>query len=92
LAVAIAIKPREFAGGIAAADGSNWELFGEKYAENPKFKLTENDMEMVKLWRLFTGGMAPGFLPESGGLMDQAAIMIDAFGIMSAAESDLKAD
>jgi hypothetical protein len=47
---------------------------------------------MVKLWRLFTGGMAPGFLPESGGLMDQAAIMIDAFGIMSAAESDLKAD
>lgn len=33
----------------------------------------------------------PGYLPESGGLGDQAAVMIDAFGVMDAAEAQLAA-
>jgi len=29
-------------------------------------------------------------LPEAGGVLDQAAIMLDAFATMSAAEAELK--
>jgi hypothetical protein len=46
---------------------------------------------MIRLWRMSQGGMAgPGPLPEAGGVLDQAAIMLQAFGIMNAAEKELK--
>ena len=39
---------------------------------------------MVRLWRLYQGGdMGVGHLPDAGGSMDQAAIMLDAFSLMS---------
>lgn len=56
---------------------------------------------MVRYWRAYCphpgriGGMAAGIipaaghLPEAGGYGDQAAIMLDAFEIMSAAEAEL---
>lgn len=56
---------------------------------------------MVRLWRAYhphpgrIGGMAAGILPivghlpESGGVGEQAAVMLDAFEIMTAAEADL---
>ncbi|MBP2297951.1 hypothetical protein [Azospirillum picis] len=58
---------------------------------------------MVQLWRAYQphagriGGMAQGVvpvtghLPEAGGVGDQAAIMMDAFAIMSQAEAELLA-
>lgn len=58
---------------------------------------------MVRYWRAYRphpgriGGMAAGIipatghLPESGGYGDQAAIMLDAFEIMSGAEAELLA-
>lgn len=46
---------------------------------------------MVQYWRLWQGGESgPGLLPESGGVGDQAAIMIDALQIMDAAEAELR--
>lgn len=59
---------------------------------------------MIALWRAFAppmgriGGMAAGLvpvqghLPESGGYGEQAAIMLDAFAVMSAAQAELEAD
>lgn len=44
---------------------------------------------MLDLWRLFQSSMTP-LLPEAGGTGDQAALMLDAFAIMSAAEAKLK--
>ena len=56
---------------------------------------------MVRLWRAYRpapgriGGMAAGVvpvmghLPEAGGYGEQAAIMLDAFEIMSRAEAEL---
>ncbi|AWJ86320.1 hypothetical protein TSH58p_22660 (plasmid) [Azospirillum sp. TSH58] len=56
---------------------------------------------MVRFWRSFRpapgriGGMAAGVvpvaghLPEAGGYGDQAAIMLDAFEVMSRAEAEL---
>lgn len=58
---------------------------------------------MVQLWRAYRpqpgriGGMAAGVvpvaghLPEAGGAGDQAAIMMDAFAIMTDAEAELLA-
>ncbi len=58
---------------------------------------------MVRLWRAYRpqpgriDGMAsgvipvPGHLPESGGYGEQAAVMMEAFAIMSAAEAELLA-
>lgn len=89
IAVAIAIKPQEFNCGRDAPDGSEWELFGEYYKENPKYDLPEEYMEMVRLWMLFDRE-AGGFLPESGGSIEQAAIMMEAFGIMTSARSQLQ--
>lgn len=44
---------------------------------------------MVRLWRLAFPGMGSGYLPEAGGVMDQAAAMMDAFAIMNAARAEI---
>jgi hypothetical protein len=45
---------------------------------------------MVNLWRLFQGnGYGAGHLADSGGILDQAAIMMDAFALMNNIESTL---
>jgi len=46
---------------------------------------------MLRLWKAFQGGgMGIGHLPDAGGFGDQAAIMIEAFEIMSAAKAELQ--
>jgi hypothetical protein len=45
---------------------------------------------MVRLWRLYQGGVGIGHLPESGGAAEQACIMLEAFGVMTAAELEMK--
>lgn len=59
---------------------------------------------MLALWRAYAppmgriGGMAAGLLPvqghlpETGGYGDQAAIMLDAFAVMSAAAAELESE
>jgi len=62
---------------------------------NPRLNLRSCDLTMLKLWRLYRGGgglagAIPGHLPEAGGTLDQAAIMLHAFDLMSAAEAALR--
>ena len=88
--MAVAARPGHFEGGAEAADGSAWELFGERHETNPKLLLGQDEAEMVRLWRMTRGGdFGQGPMPEAGGVMDQAAIMLDAFAVMSAAEAEL---
>lgn len=77
-------------------------MFGETFDENPRKLLSDGDFEMVRLWRAahppagriagMAGGIIPvtGHLPESGGYGEQAAVMLDAFDAMSAAEAELE--
>jgi hypothetical protein len=65
-----------------------WELFGNGHRVNPRYLVSDDALEMVSIWRLFQ----QGHLPDAGGIMDQAAPMIDAIGIMSSAESELARD
>jgi hypothetical protein len=46
--------------------------------------------DMVRLWRLYQGGMGVGHLPESGGSGEQACVMLEAFAAMTAMELELK--
>lgn len=89
LAVAIARRPEAYRGGAQSPDGSAWEIDGRRYETNPRLLLSANELEMVRLWRLYQGGFGPGHLPDPGGSLDQAAIMIDAFAIMSAEDARL---
>jgi|TARA_B100000315_G_C14360590_1_gene488275 hypothetical protein len=93
LAVAVSVRHRDFEFGQEftpenPSPDNVWELFGTGYRINPRYLVTDNDHEMIRLWRLFR----EGHLPESGGAGEQAAAMLDAFGIMSAAESDLASE
>ncbi len=66
-------------------------MLGTLYPTNPRLELTPNDLDMVRLWRLFQGGMGPGHLPDAGGVLDQPALMLDAFAYMNAVEAQLQA-
>ena len=91
--MAVSIRPRDFEFGIeytlqSPATHEVWELFGAGYRVNPRHLVTDDSLEMVSIWRLFQQGQ----LPDHGGVMDQAAVMIDAFGIMTRAEDQLAKD
>ncbi len=91
--MAICVRPRDFEYGDeytpeAPAPHDVWELFRKGYCVNPRHLVTDDALEMISLWRLFQ----QGHLPDQGGVMDQAAMMIDAFGIMTAAEGELAKD
>lgn len=48
-------------------------------------------MVLLQLWRAHRGsGLAPGPLPDPGGLLDQAAWTMDAFRILDAAAETMK--
>ncbi len=91
--MAVSLRPRDFEFGVeytpeAPASDEVWELFGAGYRVNPRHLITDDALEMISIWRLFQ----QGHLPDQGGVVDQAAAMIDAFGIMSSAEGELARD
>ena len=83
--------------------GKGWMVDGQVVMENPRMYVGPGEAEMLVLWRQYAplpgriAGMAAGLipvtghLPEAGGVGDQAAIMIDAFEIMTAAQQRLDA-
>ncbi len=99
VAVAVALNPEHFDcgeeppdGGITLEDGTKvgWEVAGEGYETNPKMRLTADDWQMFWLWRTCCPEEGPGYLPDAGGVMDQPAIMMDAFGAFRRATSELR--
>jgi hypothetical protein len=46
---------------------------------------------MILPWRLWQGGgLGPGHLPQAGGSLDQAALMLDALAFMDRIEVRLR--
>ncbi len=74
---------------MQAPDGSQWEVLGDLYSINPRFLLSEDDYDMLRLWQMFQSSFGAGHLPEGGGVMDQPALMLDAYAAMSAAYNTL---
>jgi hypothetical protein len=83
--------------------GPGWDILGEFYEVNPRSLIGEGDVEMVRFWAAYapepgriagmSAGVLPvqGHLPEAGGFGDQAAVMLDAFAVMSAAWAEMRA-
>ncbi|NKC33499.1 hypothetical protein [Falsiroseomonas selenitidurans] len=55
-----------------------------RWWRNPALVQPPGWARVERLWRLSTGGMGRGWLPEAGGANDQPAWLITAFGILSA--------
>ncbi len=53
---------------------------------NPRLVLPPAALHAVRLYARHRGGMAPGPLPDAGGINDQAAWLMEAFGVLGAAE------
>ena len=60
------------------------------WAHNPRLLLPRAWSQVVALWRLSDGGMARGWLPQSGGVNDQPAWLIEAFGLLAAEDARLR--
>lgn len=68
-------------------------MLGVEYRQNPRRLLGEAEREMVSLWRHWRQqglGGGHGHLPDAGGVLDQAAVTLDALEIMSAAEAAIR--
>jgi hypothetical protein len=85
VAVAVALRPAEYDFGAEPPDGSAWELFGERYETNPKLLLGDSERAMLSIWSLYR----QGHLPEAGGIMCQAAVMVEALQAMDAAAAKI---
>jgi len=78
------MEPLAFASDDAGPDGEGWMINGRVFLENPKSLVREPDREMLRVWALTrTGGLGgTRLLPDRGGILDQAAIMLDALAVM----------
>lgn len=69
------------------------DVLGDLWQFNPRWVVTDGEKEMVRLWAMGGGLDGVSHLPEAGGLLDQAAVMVDAFAIITSAAAawrDLK--
>ncbi len=70
-----------------------WHIAGEAFWVNPRHLVADWALAMILPWRLWQGrGFGPGHLPEAGGSLDQAALMLDALVFMDRIEARLRPD
>jgi len=90
----VARTPRAFQGGLRARDGGHW-LVGQRqgrdveWVRNPALVVPAACRHVVRLYWRAKGGMAPGPLPEAGGVNDQPAWLLTAFDLLAEAEAEM---
>ena len=52
---------------------------------HPMHLVDAEDLALIRLWELHSGGMAPGPLPFAGGTAEQPASVLEAFRVISSA-------
>lgn len=58
---------------------------------HPRFLLTDEEITVACLWRDYRGGgFGHGPLPFAGGSAEQPALVMDAFGVLSAAAAKIE--
>ena len=69
------------------AEGGDWLVGGEAWAENPRLVITEPWHGFVRLWAACRGGMGGiAHWPDAGGVNNQAAWVVDGFAVLAGAE------
>ena len=87
-ALALAREPDAYAGGLTPEDGGAWLVGEEAWPENPAWVVPQEVRNVVRLWSACRGGMG-GYAhwPDAGGVVDQAAWVVDAFGALTGTAS-----
>jgi len=68
--------------GLHDPSGKGWDIGGDLYSTNPRFIAGAFMTEMMAAWRAYRGDSGQRILPDDGGMMQQASIMIEAFYFM----------
>ena len=65
-------------------DGGAWLVGEEAWSENPAWVVPQEVRHVVRLWSACRAGMG-GYAhwPDAGGVVDQAAWVVDAFGVLT---------
>lgn len=63
----------EFEGGLRRPRG--WKIGEDVFTTNPRLRQSANDHMVVRCWSAWR---THGVLPETGGVLDQAALLMDA--------------
>ena len=87
-------SPAEFRAGVRHPAGTAWRIPAAgpdepemHWPRNPRLVLPPAYLHAVRLYWRHRGGMAPGPLPDAGGVNDQAAWLMAAFGILGGIEA-----
>lgn len=89
------LRPAEFAYG-REIDEKGWQVGGIRWPENPRLTIPQRIFAVVDLWLACRRnmGMMGSFtaLPCAGGVGDQPAALMDAFGMLDAASNSKEAE
>lgn len=71
-------------------DGGEWLVAGEPVSGNPRLTISQPWHDFVRLWAACRGGMGGiAHWPDGGGVGDQAAWVVDAFGMLAGIDARL---
>ena len=83
-ALALAREPDAYAGGLTPEDGGAWLVGDEAWGENPAWVVDQASRSFVRLWTACRSGMGGySHWPDAGGVADQAAWVVDGFGVLT---------
>jgi hypothetical protein len=85
----VARSPKAFTGGLRHVSGGDWIVGATERRRNPRLAIPQVYHHVVRLWSRCRGGMGAGILPEPGGLNQQPAWLVRAFGILDGADAEL---
>lgn len=92
----MALGPAAFfdAAGVAverpADGGKGWDIAGEFYPDNPAKRIGHGERAVIALWDAARGGeFGAGPLPDTGGVNDQSAWLLDALRVVGGAHAAL---
>jgi len=71
-------------------DGGAWLAGGRSWARNPRHTVPAAYFHVVRLWSRCRGGMGGlAALPEPGGINQQPAWLVAAFGVLEGADAEM---
>ncbi len=84
-------SPAAFAHGMRHPGGGEWQVSDDVWPRNPRHLVPRAVFHVARLWSRCRSGMG-GFaaLPEAGGINDQPAWLMAAFGVLDGAEEKLR--
>jgi len=88
-ALAVARAPDAYQGDTDPEAKDEWLVGADIWADNPAEIIPPVYHHVVTVWAACRAGMGGySLLPDAGGYLDQGAWLMDAFGVLSAAQAE----